>query len=193
MVCQACGSAVEQGGRFCPHCGAQIVAAAPPPGQPPQYASYPAYAPIPYIPRVQRHLQTLGTLWCVYALYRIVSGIFGLFVFRAITWHHRWNPDWPLNRWGDYWGHGWMHMVPFLIAMMITASLFGLFVGYSLLTRQTWGRILAIVAGVVVLFKPLLGTALGIYTLWVLAPTPSGMEYDSMVDAGYRPGMAPPR
>lgn len=190
MVCQACGSAVEQGGKFCPHCGAPIVAAAPPPGPPPQYTAYPAYAPIPYIPRVQRHVQTLGMLWCIYALYRIVSGMFGLFIFRAVTWNHRWNPDWPLNRWGD-WGHGWMHLVPFIIAMTITASLFGLFVGYSLLTRQTWGRILAIVAGVLVLFKPLLGTALGIYTLWVMAPSASGMEYDSMVDAGYRPGMPP--
>lgn len=190
MVCQACGSAVEQGGRFCPHCGAQIVAAAPP-GLPPKYATYPDYAPVPYIPRVQRHLQTLGTLWCVYAIYRMVMGFFGMFVFRAMTWH-RWGPDWPLNHWGD-WGHGWMHLMPFLMAMTITASLFGLFVGYSLLTRQAWGRLLAIIAGVLVLFKPLLGTALGIYTLWVMAPSTSGMEYDSMVDAGYRPGMPPPR
>jgi hypothetical protein len=192
MVCQACGSAVEQGGKFCPHCGAQVVvAAAPPPGPPPQYAGYTAYAPIPYIPRVQRHLQSLGTLWCIYALYRICIGLLGLFFFRAVTWNHRWNSDWPLNRWGD-WGHGWMHLMPFFIAMMITASLFGLFVGYSLLTRQTWGRVLAIVAGVLVLFKPLLGTALGIYTLWVMAPSTSGLEYDSMVDAGYPPGMPPP-
>jgi fucose permease len=85
-----------------------------------------------------------------------------------------------------------MHLMPFIMAMTVAAALFGLFVGYSLMTRQSWGRILAIIAGVLVLFKPLLGTALGIYTLWVLAPSTSAMEYDSMADAGYPPG-PPPR
>jgi hypothetical protein len=42
--------------------------------------------------------------------------------------------------------------------------------------------VLAIVAGVLVLFKPVLGTALGIYTLWVLAPSVSAMEYDAIAD-----------
>jgi len=183
MVCQACGSAVEPGGRFCPRCGAQFAAAppqAPPP--PPQYASYPPYAVAPYIPRVQRHLQTLGTLWCVYAAYRILSGLFGLFVFRAMTWRG-WGNDWPLSR--HHWGWGgppWMQLMPVIIVFLVASALFGLFVGYSLLTRQSWGRVLAIVAGVLVLFKPVLGTALGIYTLWVLAPSVSAMEYDAIAD-----------
>jgi len=82
--------------------------------------------------------------------------------------------------------------MPFIMAITITTALFGLFVGYSLITRQSWGRILAIIAGVVVLFRPLLGTALGIYTLWVLAPSASAMEYDSVVDGDFAPG-APPR
>ena len=190
MVCQACGSAIEPGGRFCPRCGAQIESA-PQQSSPSQYAMYPPYAVAPYVPRVQRHLQTLGTLWCVYAVYRVVAGLFGVFVFRAMT-SRRWGGDWPLGHWGGGWGPHWMHLMPFIMAITITTALFGLFVGYSLITRQSWGRILAIVAGVVVLFRPLLGTALGIYTLWVLAPSASAMEYDSVVDGDFTPG-APPR
>jgi hypothetical protein len=148
---------------------------------------------MPYIPRVQRHLQSLGMLWCVYALYRMVLGIFGIFAFRVISW--RWfGNDWPLSRHHQVWvGPPWMQLMPVILFFIVAASLFGLFVGYSLLTRQTWGRTLAVIAGVLVLFKPVLGTALGIYTLWVLAPSTSGLEYDVMVDSGYRPGMAPPR
>jgi hypothetical protein len=51
-----------------------------------------------------------------------------------------------------------------------------------LLTRRPWGRTLALVVGILTLLKPLLGTALGIYTLWVLAPTVSGAEYDAIAD-----------
>jgi ABC-type glycerol-3-phosphate transport system permease component len=55
--------------------------------------------------------------------------------------------------------------------------------GYALLTRQTWGRILAIVFAVLALFHFPLGTALGIYTLWVLAPRVSGDEYAAIAYA----------
>jgi uncharacterized membrane protein HdeD (DUF308 family) len=75
-----------------------------------------------------------------------------------------------------------MQLMPVIIVFLVASALFGLFVGYSLLTRQSWGRVLAIVAGVLVLFKPVLGTALGIYTLWVLAPSVSAMEYDAIAD-----------
>jgi hypothetical protein len=57
-----------------------------------------------------------------------------------------------------------------------------LVVGYSLLTRRPWGRTLAIVVAILSLLKPFFGTALGIYTLWVLAPGASGLEYDAIAD-----------
>jgi hypothetical protein len=40
--------------------------------------------------------------------------------------------------------------------------------------------VLAIIFGILALFHPLLGTALGIYTLYVMAPSLSGAEYDAM-------------
>jgi hypothetical protein len=50
------------------------------------------------------------------------------------------------------------------------------------MTRKPWGRVLAIIAAILALLKIPFGTALGIYTLWVLAPAASGMEYDAIAD-----------
>jgi hypothetical protein len=55
-----------------------------------------------------------------------------------------------------------------------------LLAGFSLLNRKSYGRVLTIVLAVLALFKFPLGTALGIYTLWVLAPATSAMEYEAM-------------
>jgi hypothetical protein len=180
MVCQACGAAVEPGGRFCPRCGAQIMA---PPVQPqyaasPQNSPYPPYPPIAYVPRVQRHLQSLGMLWLVFAAYRVITGLMGMFFVRAFV-YRRWGGGWP---WSAGWGPSWMHLMPFIATVTVGMALFSVFVGYSLVTRRSWGRVLAIIAGVLVLFKVPFGTALGIYTLWVLAPAASAMEYDSIAE-----------
>jgi hypothetical protein len=133
------------------------------------------------VPRVQRHLQTLGTLWLVYAAYRVVTGLFGMFFVRAVM-VHRWNNGFPFGHHGFMYGPPWMQLMPVIMAFLVLGSILAAVVGYSLLTRRTWGRVLAIVAAVLVLFKPVMGTALGIYTLWVLAPALSGMEYDSIAE-----------
>lgn len=52
--------------------------------------------------------------------------------------------------------------------LMVLLALPGLASGYGLLKRRSWGRILAIVVGVLNLPNFPLGTALGLYTLWVL-------------------------
>jgi type IV secretory pathway VirB2 component (pilin) len=73
-------------------------------------------------------------------------------------------------------------LLPIIAVYTVIVSALALIVGYSLLTRRPWGRVLAIVVGILTLFKPILGTALGIYTLWVLAPGASGLEYDAVAD-----------
>ena len=47
--------------------------------------------------------------------------------------------------------------------------------------REPWARMLAIVLGVLNLFDLPFGTALGIYTLWVLLPAESEREYRETV------------
>lgn len=188
MVCQACGGPVGPDVKFCAHCGAQVVAP-PPQYAPPAYGApsqqY-AYVPPPMMmSRVQHHLQTLGTLWLVYAAYRVVTGLFGMFFVRAVM-YRRWNGwnggGFPFGHHGFMYGPPWMQLMPAIVSFLVIGSVLAAVVGYSLLTRRTWGRVLAIVAAVLVLFKPILGTALGIYTLWVLAPALSGMEYDAIAE-----------
>jgi hypothetical protein len=188
MVCQACGTPVAAGVHFCSRCGAPILPSQLPPGQPPPgqptYAAYPP-APMPmYVPRVQRNLQALGVLWCILGVYRVVTGLIGVIFLRAFT-SHRFDDSWMF---GGRW-HGPMNMPmwfegmwPLIMVVTIFAAGLALCAGFGLLNRRPWGRVVAIIAAVLALLKFPLGTALGIYTLWVLAPGASGLEYDAIAD-----------
>jgi len=77
-----------------------------------------------------------------------------------------------------------MGIMPVLVTMTVLTAVLAFVAGFSLLKRKPWGRILAIIFAVFALFKFPFGTALGIYTLWVLAPNTSAMEYDSMAEPG---------
>jgi len=112
---------------------------------------------------VRRHLQSLGVLWLVYAALRAIKGAVGL----AFLQHF----------FGDH-AFGCFPIMPFAGVAIGFSVLGALFTGYALLTRQPWGRIVAIVFGVLSLLHPIMGTALGIYTLWVLSPSESGASYD---------------
>ena len=64
----------------------------------------------------------------------------------------------------------------FVIAAL---SVPGLIAGYGLLTKKPWARILAIILGVISLIRFPWGTALGIYTLWVLLSKEGAAEFAS--------------
>jgi hypothetical protein len=183
MVCPACGAEVTAQGNFCPRCGAHVHAG----GATAQAAAGygpPMYANVPYMmpPRVAPNLHALGVLWCVYGAFRAIGGLIGMFALQFAAMGGWMNHSWTR---GNYWHHGpaWMGvLVPFLGVYTVLVTGLALLVGYGLLTRRPWGRKLAIISGVLALFKPLLGTALGAYTLWVLAPARSGVEFDSIAD-----------
>ena len=177
MVCQACGNPVEAGVHFCPRCGAAIAAApAPPPAYPPPYP------PMVIAPerRVQRNLRTLGILWCLFGAYRVLAGLIGIFVLGIATSRSFGGEPWM-------WGGGfhapfaapWMTaLLPLIAIVSVVDALLAFLVAFSLTTRQPWGRVIGIIVAILTLFKFPFGTALGIYTLWVLVPAESGMEYD---------------
>ena len=60
--------------------------------------------------------------------------------------------------------------------LMAALGLPGLVAGYGLLTRKPWARILAIVVGILNLVNFPVGTAIGLYTLWVLTQS-AATEY----------------
>ena len=52
----------------------------------------------------------------------------------------------------------------------------GVVAGYGLLTKKPWARVLTIVVGILSLVNFPVGTAIGLYTLWVLTQ-PAATEY----------------
>jgi len=134
-------------------------------------------------PRVRLNLQTLGVMWCCYALYRVVAVAIAMLVFKVITLRTFGGPDWPL---GHEFGAGapeWLAgLLPVIAAVVVIEVALMAFTGWSLLQRKPWARTLSIVMGILALLKFPLGTALGIYTLWVMAPSQSGMEWEAIAD-----------
>jgi len=50
--------------------------------------------------------------------------------------------------------------------------------------HETWARVVALVLAFIALFTNVpLGTALGVYTMWVLLPSESQKEYDALAEA----------
>ena len=59
----------------------------------------------------------------------------------------------------------------------------GILVGWGLMNHLAWARTVAVILGVLALFHPPFGTALGIYTLWVLLSDQAGEEYNRLAGA----------
>ena len=138
--------------------------------------------------RVERNLQTAGVLWCAYGTYRVIGGLVGILFLRAFANGGFGGNGWPFRHgfgrgFGPGFGPPWLTaIVPVIAVVTIIGTVLAFCVGYGLLQRKPWGRMLAIVASILVLLKPILGTALGIYTLWLLAPSASAVEYDAIAD-----------
>jgi hypothetical protein len=179
MNCSACGNTLAPDARFCARCGAHTLVT-PQPGPP-----YPV-APVTLSDnRVARNIHGLGILWLVYAGMRVFSGLFGVMILHGLFGSHFGNSDFNLG-WSPF-GSMWLASLwPMALFSLLTSLCCILLTGYALLTRQPWGRVLAIVFGVLALIHLPLGTALGIYTLWVLAPRESGDEYAALAYAQHR-------
>jgi zinc ribbon protein len=167
MYCDKCGAQLAPGAQFCNSCG-KAVAGGP---------AMSAAARRPYAAgaegRVRRHIHLLATLWLVSGVLRLIGvGWFVLFGRMFFPWMHGWTgPGWPF---GPAWG--WHSLGIFL-------AIFGalhLLLAWGLYERQPWARVLGLVLGILALLRIPFGTALGIYTLWVLAPERSAREYEQL-------------
>ena len=154
MFCVQCGTATTAGQQFCPGCGRPV-------------ANAPVMAPsTPAQNRVSGNLRLLGILWFVLSVLRLLPGVMLFFVFGSIQ--GLLPPDVP------EFVHG---LLQFISYVLIGAGAIGLIAGWGLLQRLPWARTLAMVLGLLSLIDIPFGTAIGIYTLWVLAPAESEAEY----------------
>jgi zinc-ribbon domain len=166
MYCDGCGKQLPEGANFCPVCGKAAGGSARP--------AWPG--------RVARHLRVVGILWLIYGALHLLAGAVFWAVGSAVTsgapfgtWHmwQRWHPmmfPWPFHMLAG-------GMLTGLATLFVLIAIAGLLAGWGLLERKGWARTLVLVLAVLALFNLPWGTALGIYTLWVLLPETSAHEY----------------
>ena len=161
MFCDGCGSEVFAGQTFCSKCGKQIV------------GTILAMRPVPG--RVQQHVHLLGILWLAMSALNAVGGLILVIVGNTFFLHlHELGA--PQNVPTEFLSS----IVSTLGIIVLVKAALGFGAGWGLLHREAWGRVLALVLAFISLFNIPFGTALGVYTMWVLLPGPSQNEYDTL-------------
>jgi hypothetical protein len=119
-----------------------------------------------------RRFSTLGVCWFVYGVLRLLAAVWlvsfsntATVMFGALLARVR---D-PFSMMSNF------HVVyALIIALSVACGVFGVFAGLALLAGQAYGRVLAVVAGLLSLSEIPLGITLGVYTLIVLLPLRDG-------------------
>ncbi len=181
MTCSRCGCEQMGPAQFCRQCGQRmdlengeatrtIAGQAAGAGAIPPYI---AYAMQMARTRVRSNLQILSILWFLFGGLRVLTGLVAALSLHAVVSSGLFS----FNDMPPFLPHVFRALIPIIGVVSVVHGALALLVGYGLHTRQTWGRTFAIVIGILELIKIPFGTALGIYTLWVLAPGASGEEW----------------
>jgi len=162
MFCDQCGAQLQAGDAHCGRCGKTVL------GLIELRRS-----------RVRNHVRLLGILWMAYSALYVVLGVLVLVAAQIVfggTFHIHGGPPPEVMVW----------LRPLLICvgwLILAIAATGFFTGWGLLQREAWARTVALVVGFVALLRVPVGTALGIYTLWVLLPAQSDDEYKALAQA----------
>ncbi len=164
MFCDACGTPVQPGQGFCSKCGKQIIG--------------PVSLIQPRPGRVQEHVRLVGLFWLALSAFNTVGSI-TLYVIANTFFANPHTMGAP--------GSSTAFLRPFLsvIAILLLAkAAVGFLAGWGLLQHEKWARVIALVLAFLSLFTNIpFGTALGVYTMWVLLPSESEREYEALVEA----------
>ncbi len=158
MFCDKCGTALQADQRFCSRCGKQFAE--------PTAIGYPRRG------RVREHIRLLGILWMAISALNAVAAVV-LFVIANTLFLHLHEGRGP-----PPWFHPFLSFIAILVVAKAAA---GFVVAWGLLRREPWARMVTIILAFLALFNVPFGTALGIYTLWVLLPAESDAEYEKEV------------
>ena len=163
MFCDQCGAPLQPGQQRCGRCGKEVI----------------RRIEAVYVQknRVQEHVRLLGILWMAYSALSVVGGI--ILIVISNTLFGRFSQAGPPPEVTSWLG-------PFLTAigcLILAKAAASIIAGWGLLQREPWGRTLALVVGFISLFNIPIGTALGVYTLWVLLPAQSDEEYRAFSQA----------
>ena len=118
-----------------------------------------------------RHLSALAILWIVISAFRLFGAGGVMFAGRMVR--HAVMGDPFASRFIPA-------LFPSIATFLLLGAIVGFVCGWGLLQKQAWARTLGLVLAALSLLDPPFGTALGIYTLWVLLPGDSEQEYRSL-------------
>ena len=162
MFCDQCGNQLQSGQQSCGRCGKPVL------------------GPVGYRRnRVQEHVRLVGILWMAYSALSVVGGVVLMIIARTIFGNIIRLPNGPPPEFTAWLGP----LLSFIGGMVLVKAAAGFVAGWGLLQREPWARVVTLVVGFISLFNIPLGTALGIYTLWVLLPTQSDDEYQALAKA----------
>lgn len=153
MFCSGCGHVIPDGQGVCQQCGRPIAPPVPPvPGLQFEVENYAG------------KIRTLGLVWFIYGGLSLAAGFFGMAFARVFMGRHFGNfhggPFFP-----EFFAPAIIHF-GWMITLLRSAMAFS--AGWGLMERTRWGRTVAIIVAFLSLFHPLVGTALGIWTLVTL-------------------------
>ena len=125
--------------------------------------------------RVQGHVHLLGILWLAISAFNTIGGVILYVVANALFAHlHEMGAPPETHT-------GFLRSLLSVVAIFILAkAACGFLAGWGLLQRESWARVIALVLGFISLFNIPFGTAVGVYTLWVLLPAQSQQEYEAL-------------
>ncbi|HUJ31929.1 MAG TPA: zinc ribbon domain-containing protein [Candidatus Acidoferrum sp.] len=174
MYCDSCGHQLKDDAQFCTACGKHLAV-----------PFVEARTSSPGDGRVAHHLKVVASLWMVYGILRLMEMAWIFLIGRRflpsiiqdiVSGTGGLPYGFPLSRiisgglvFAGFWAGAFA-------AIEILAA-------WGLFDRRPWARILVLVLGFLALLRFPFGTALGIYTLWVLLPSVSGQEYDRLASA----------
>ena len=162
MFCDKCGAPVQPDQRFCGRCGREFAGSA---------------VAFPRRSRVAEHVRLLGILWLALSALNAVGAVVLFVLANTLFAHLHELPNVPSDMPG-----GFLHaLFNALGAIVLVKAAAGFIAGWGLLQREPWARMLTIVLAFLALFNIPFGTALGIYSLWVLLPAQSDAEYQEQV------------
>jgi zinc-ribbon domain len=163
MFCNQCGAELQAGQVYCARCGKAVAG---PVSQPSN--------------RVGEHVKLVGILWMAYSALQAVGGLMALLFARLVITRLLVVPNGPPPEM-FLWLRPFLGVIGWLI---LCKGAVGFLTGWGLLQREGWARVLALVMGFLALLSVPIGTALGIYTLWVLLPSESEQQYRQVAAAG---------
>ena len=162
MFCDQCGAPLQSGEPRCSRCGKTVL------GLIELRRS-----------RVREHIRLVGILWMAYSALHVVTGMVLIVIAETIfgrVIHIPHGPPPEITAW-------LRPLISFFGWLILAKAAAGFIAGWGLLERQDWARTVALVVAFIALLSVPIGTALGIYTLWVLLPNQSDDEYKALAQA----------